>query len=126
MATPGFDDPATASIPTSPNLYFGADQAVAVKNPGRVAPGSYASQMGTRSAADNLRMAPLMFGGEAVKGDGTAVAVVSNSPTGSRGHVAEVLNFHGSPAPWILIGLLLAAGLLHLSASGHVGVKGAL
>ncbi len=123
---PGFDDPATASIPTSRNLYFEADRAVAARNPGRVAPGSYAVNQGTHSVAGNLGRAPLMFGaGTATTGKGEPIVHAANS---SRGHWSEVFNFHGSPAPWILIGLLLVAGFLHLSAhtNARVGFEGAL
>ena len=120
---PGFDDPATASIPPAENVYFSADQAVAAKDPGRVTAGAYGTAYGTTSGAGNLQTSPLMFGSEKVTSQGEAVVDASKS---SRGHWSEIFNFHGSPAPWILIGLLLAAGLLHLSAKTHVGFEGAL
>ncbi len=66
-----------------------------------------------------------MFSTGQTADNGEAIVNTASTPTG-RGHVAELLNFHGSPAPWILIGLLLAAGLLHLSASGKAGFKGTL
>ncbi len=115
MATPGFDDPATASIPASTNLYFEADQAVMVKNPGEVTPGGYPTAQGTTGHVLNLQTASLMFGDGAMTGDGEQIVHASNA---SKGHVSEILNFHGSPAPWVLIGILLAAGLLMFSAKG--------
>jgi H+/gluconate symporter-like permease len=114
MPSPGSNEAATASIPTSPNLYFAQNSAVAAKNPGEVRP----------YATPNVATAPLMFGtGTATTNAGETIVSAANS---SKGHWSEVFNFHGSPAPWLLIGLLLAAGILHLEAQGKLGVKGRL
>lgn len=119
MAVPGFDDPAVASLAAGGNLYFAADQAVASKLTGDW-PRSEGAARGQQ--ADQKGAVSLMFGeGEAITSSGEAVVSSANS---SRGHVSEILNFRGSPAPWILIGLLLAAGLLHLQAGESL--KGSL
>jgi hypothetical protein len=68
--------------------------------------------MATTGHAGNLQTAPLAFETDAVSG-GQAVANAANA---SKGHVGEVINFRGSPAPWILLGLLLLTGLLVVSA----------
>jgi hypothetical protein len=65
-----------------------------------------------------------MFGaGTAYTGEGEHIVNASES---SRGHVSEILNFHGSPAPWVLIGILLVAGILHLEAHGKASFGGNL
>ena len=117
MPTPGFDDPRLASLPPAGNLYFELDRAVGAKIPGSE---QFADPRGPGHAqARDSAVAPLMFGtGTATTASGDAIANASTNPTG-RGHVSEILNFHGSPAPWILLGILLAAGLLHLSAQGR-------
>lgn len=117
MATPGFDDPALASQLEGGNLYFAADQAVAVLNPGEVSPGGYPTAFGTTAVESNLQLAPLMFGAGTVTGSGEAIVTPDQS---SKGHWSEILNFHGSPAPWVLIGILLVAGLLMFQAKGSV------
>jgi hypothetical protein len=89
----GFDDPALASIPPAGNLFFNADVAIA-------APGTRFPEGGSAQLVDRTPPA-LMFGG----------------------HWSEIFNFSGSPAPWILIGVLLVAGLLHLSANARGKVE---
>lgn len=119
----GFAEPATAARPSQgSSLYFGADRSV--PNPGRAGTTGNNS-FGNPLVGSSIPPSTLMFGSgsEAVTGNGEAVV---NTAGGPRGHVSEILNFHGSPAPWILIALLLAAGLLHLSASGRAGFKGTL
>jgi hypothetical protein len=120
MAVPGFDDPALASLPAGGNLYFAQDQALMVKDPGEVSPSGYPTAQGTSGAATNLQLSPLMFGSGKMTGEGEAIVTPEAQ---SKGHFSEILNFHGSPAPWILIGLLLAAGLLMFQAK--VSVNGA-
>ena len=119
----GFAEPATAARPSQgSSLYFQADRGV--PNPGKTGvTGNNA--FGNPREGQSIPPAALMFGSgsEALTGSGEAVVNTAGSP---KGHVSEILNFHGSPAPWILIGLLLAAGLLHLSASGRAGFKGTL
>lgn len=59
----------------------------------------------------------LMFGqGTAMTGGGEPIASAAKS---SRGHWSEIFNFHGSPAPWILLGILIVAGFLQLGASAR-------
>ncbi len=123
----GFGEPATAAKVSPPSLYFEPNRSI--PNPGRTGV-SGNNAFGNPVLGQSLPPAPLMFGqgtattgGRAEAGGGEAIVNTAGSP---RGHVSELLNFHGSPAPWILIGLLLAAGLLHLSASGRAGFKGTL
>jgi hypothetical protein len=120
MPYPGFDDPRLASLPPGGNLYFGAD--VALHDPAE----QYADPRGPgHSQAQDQTAPPLMFGEGTATTKGPlgheAVANVANAP---RGHWSEVLNFSGSPAPWILLGILLAAGILHLEANAKL--KGSL
>jgi hypothetical protein len=117
MPVPGFDDPALASLPPGGNLYYDQSVAVAAK-----IPGSPVVELGGPGQAMDIGAPTLMFGeGTATTGSGEAIVNASGS---SRGHVSEILNFHGSPAPWILIGILLVAGILHLE--GSAGLKGKL
>lgn len=112
MAVPGFDDPALASLPPGGNLYFEADAAVASK-----IGGTPIVELASPGQAFDTAAPSLMFGaGVATDGQGAPIVNASQS---SRGHWSEILNFHGSPAPWVLIGLLIAAGMLHLSAGAH-------
>lgn len=112
MPVPGFDDPAVAALAPAGNLYFEADQAVAAKLAEGTPRGLPRGQQADTGGSS------LMFGqGEALTSSGEAIVSSANS---SRGHFSEILNFQGSPAPWILIGILLAAGLLHLSAGGSI------
>ena len=121
MPSPGFSDPAVASIPPAGNLYFADDLAASATIPSSQIYASTLVGPGTSEAATGrLHTVSLMFGG------GTATtpegAPIVNAAESSRGHISDVLNFHGSPAPWVLIGILIVAGLLHLSAgaSGKV------
>jgi hypothetical protein len=119
----GFAEPATAAQPSPPSLFFQANRDV--PNPGRT--GTTGNNAFGQPFEGNAARppAPLMFSSPsgAVADNGEAIVNTASAP---RGHWTELLNFHGSPAPWILIGLLLAAGLLHLSASGRAGFKGTL
>jgi hypothetical protein len=117
MPVPGFDDPALAAPNASGNLYYAEDVAVASK-----IGGSAIVEHGVPGQAMDTHAPELMFGtGTATTGSGEPIVRASQS---SRGHVSEILNFHGSPAPWILIGILLVAGILHLEAGAKV--KGTL
>jgi hypothetical protein len=116
------NSPGVAAIPTSGDLYF---QAVAVKDPGEIQPGGTVTSMGTTGHADNLQVPSLMFGaGEKYTSKGEAVVGPAVNPGVTKGSWKEVLNFHGSPAPWVLIGILLVAGILHLQAGAKVGKHG--
>lgn len=117
MPLPGFDDPALASIPPAGNLYFGQDIATSVKVPPDISternPGYGQSKDLYHGGQPDVPA--LMFGeGTAYTGQGDKIVNASQS---SRGHYSEILNFHGSPAPWVLLGLLLALGVLHLEAN---------
>lgn len=110
-----------AAIPTSGDLYF--EPSVAIKNPGEIQPGGVVNSKGTTGHADNLQTATLMFGDEG-KYTSSGEAVVGPAVTPGAAHQSswkEALNFHGSPAPWVLIGILLVAGILHLQAGGKIG-----
>lgn len=119
MPSPGFTDPAVASIPPAGNLYYGADVALS-GSPGLPAQelqgGNMVGNAGTVEYHSTGRSVNLMFGG-GTTGSGEAIPMASEA---AKGHWTEVFNFHGSPAPWILFGILIVAGLLHVSA----GAKG--
>ncbi len=123
---PGAVDPAVAANPPGGDLYF--QPAAGLASPGEVGPaGGYPTNQGTTGHAGDLQTAPLAFESESVNG-GQAVALASNA---SKGHVGEVINFRGSPAPWILLGLLLLFGLLVVSAevkakAGRASVGGSI
>lgn len=113
---PGFADPATAAKPPAGDIYFALDS-----NVGRESPGEspvVVNLHGNSAQQRDTQPISLMFG-NSVTGQGEAI-VSAAAQSGGRGHVSEILNFHGSPAPWILIGILLAAGLLHLEAKAKV------
>lgn len=121
MPSPGFADPATAARPPAGNLYFAEDEAVTSTSPGELIPGGVDVPEGHGRAYD-VGPVNLMFGEGAVTREGAPIVSATNIQTG-RGHVSEILNFHGSPAPWILIGILIVAGMLHLSAGGRAAVR---
>jgi hypothetical protein len=109
-----------APAPDGGGLYFRPSTAIAVKNHGeQIRGGARSAPTGAQSL--DLTPPPLLFGAGNYTGDGEPIVKTSNS---ARGHWSEVLNFHGSPAPWILIGILVVAGMLHLSAEGKFGFGG--
>lgn len=119
MGVPGFNDPALASFPSAGNLYYQADAAVAVRSPGDVITG-YRTSGTDGESVEGGGASKLMFGEGAYTGKGEPIV---HSSMASRGHWSEILNFHGSPAPWVLIGILLVAGILHFSAKGQFGAR---
>lgn len=127
MPATGFDDTRLAARPPGGNLYFQEDQAVASKVPADA--GVEPRGPGKVQARDlyhggNIPDVPkLIFGQEAVTGQGEHIVKAEHS---TGGHVSEILNFHGSPAPWVLIGILLVAGILHMEAHGKLNVGGKL
>ncbi len=122
MPSPSGTEPGLAApAPDGGGLYFQASTAIAVKNHGEVIRGGGRSAPTGAQSLDTVAP-PLMFGGPGkYTGDGEPIVKASGA---SRGHWSEILNFHGSPAPWILIGILLVAGILHLSAEGKFGFGG--
>jgi hypothetical protein len=122
MPATGFDDPRLAARPPGGNLYYEADASVAAKliEPDIGVEPRGLNPVHTAQVRDLNPGAPvhLIFGDAATTGSGEPIALAANS---SKGHVSEILNFHGSPAPWILIGILLVAGLLHLEAGAKFG-----
>lgn len=119
MYPPGYEEPALAASPPGGDLYFPA--AAGLQNPGQVYFGGGRSD-GTGSQSVDAGAPELFFGSpQTYTGKGEPIVQASAA---SRGHVGELLNFHGSPAPWILIGLLLVAGILHLQAEGKFGFGG--
>lgn len=117
----GFDDPAVAALPPAGDRYFEPSVALARLNPGeQIRGGGRSAPTGAQSLDQNAP--PLIFGEGKYTGEGEAI--VGPATGRSTGHVSEILNFHGSPAPWILIGILMVAGILHLSAEGKFGFGG--
>lgn len=116
---PGTMDPAVAANPPGGDLYFAS--AAALASPGVPhGPEGY-NRFGTTGYADNLRLAPLVFETERNTG-GKDTALASNA--GAGGHVKELLNFRGSPAPWIGLALLLLFGILLISAEVRLKAPG--
>jgi hypothetical protein len=123
---PGTVDPGVAASPPGGDLYFASAASIASPGVPLSPEGSY-NAFDTTGNAGNLRVAPLMFESPTNAG-GQSVALASQAAGG--GHVSEVLNFRGSPVPWIGIALLMLFGLLVLTAEfrlkgpGHSKVGG--
>jgi hypothetical protein len=113
----GFDDPRLAALPQSPNPYY--SDTLSIAGAGEVLR-MHLDEPGYGQRVDR-NAAPLMFGAGAVTSAGEAVPLASDQAPGTRGHVSEMLNFHGSPAPWILLFALLALGALHVEGKARVG-----
>jgi hypothetical protein len=113
MPAPGFDVPSLASYPPAGNLYYEADVHLA-------APAQQVAYPTHPAQAMDLTPPPLMFASPMTPMTARGEEAVSAAKS-TKGHWSEILNFHGSPAPWILIGILLVAGLLQISASGRFG-----
>ncbi len=118
MLPPGYEEPSLGASPPGGDLYFPA--AAGLQNPGQVYFGGGRSAPTGAQSVDAT--APDLYYNEgAYTGKGEPIVSAANA---SRGHASEILNFHGSPAPWVLLGILLVAGILHLSAEGKLGVRG--
>jgi hypothetical protein len=50
-----------------------------------------------------------------------ALASPDQMPIGQRQHFSELLNFRGSPMPWLLLATLAYLGIVHLHILGKVG-----
>ena len=88
-----------------------------------IGPMTWAS-MGGVDASSPLVGGPGSMSGSATNDRRVAVGAVDPTPAsgGSAGGYKELLNFKGSPLPWILIAAIAYLGLAHLSISGAVGV----
>lgn len=89
-----------------------------------------APQLGPATWAQMSSMAPEspLVGGRSTHGVDpdfnyrrTALASPDQMPVGQRQHFSELLNFQGSPMPWILIAALAYFGLVHLHVNSRVG-----
>jgi hypothetical protein len=60
-------------------------------------------------------------GGDDYRYRKVALAAPEHQPVGQRAHFTELLNFSGSPMPWILLAALAYLGLIHLHAGAKVG-----
>ncbi|MFL5910770.1 MAG: hypothetical protein ACJ768_09420 [Gaiellaceae bacterium] len=69
---------------------------------------------GGRSAAGGV-------GGDDYRYRKVAIAAPNQAPIGHRQHFSELLNFSGSPMPWILLAALAYFGIVHLHAGAKVG-----
>jgi len=114
----GFDDPRLAALPQSPNPYY--SDTLSIASAGEVLRGEL--DVPGHGQLKDTSSAPLMFGEGSYTAQGEPIAAVHNStPSTGKGHISEMLDFHGSPAPWILLFALLALGALHLE--GKAGVR---
>lgn len=95
-----------------PDVYF--PQALAIANvTGGIAGAPPDSGVALPYSAQGGVQTPTSFGGAMP----APVAPVSQQ----QSHWSSVLNFHGSPAPWILLGILILYGWLHASARVKAG-----
>lgn len=117
MLPPGYEEPSIGASPPGGDLYFPA--AAGLQNPGQVYFGG--GRSASTGAQSDDAAPPDLYYSDGYTGQGEPIKLASNS---SRGHASEVFNFHGSPAPWVLLGILLVAGILHLSAEGKFGLRG--
>lgn len=120
MPTPaGFDDPRLAALPQAANPYYSSTLAIA--GAGNVLR-KHLDEPGYGQQRDR-NTAGLMFGAGAYTREGEPIPTATNKTpsVAGRGHIGELLDFHGSPAPWILIFALLALGALHLEGKARVG-----
>jgi hypothetical protein len=118
---PGTPDNAVAANPPGGDLYFPAAAALASPGEGFTNSFGYAKSFGTTGHAGNLETAPLAFASPEVGPKGQAAPLASNAV---KGHVGEVLNFRGSPVPWIGIAILLLFGILLISAELRLKAPG--
>lgn len=123
MIPSGFKDPAVAAIPVSGDLYF--EPSIAIKNPGEVSSDVASSKMmGTSGHAAYLDSTPFFGAGTSYTASGEAVTGPAVTPgTHVISSWKDAFNFHGSPAPWVLIGILLVAGILHVQSIGVLGTQ---
>jgi hypothetical protein len=119
MLPPGYEEPGVAALPAGGDLYYSSS--VGLRNPGLPYAGGGRSSPAGAQSMDAAAPAQMFGSSTAYTGQGEPIVQASRS---SRGHVSEILNFHGSPAPWVLIGILLVAGILHLQAQGKFGFGG--
>lgn len=96
--------------------YFG--QAIGIQNPTIPLIGAPPTNESLLPDQSLGRMAATPYIGPATNGSGTAATV---PPAQMQPTWRSVLDFHNSPAPWILIGLLLLFGWLHISVSARGG-----
>lgn len=101
---PAFGLAALASTPPAGDIYFPSELATPAGAMTGFAAGS--------PVVNSANTAGIM---------GPAVQTVHQATGGPAGSWREVLNFHGSAAPWVLIGILLVFGLMQLEAKGRVG-----
>jgi len=66
------------------------------------------------SLADQVSTGPTAGGG--MNSSGTAA---TTSPALQQPHWSTILDFHNSPAPWILLGILLLYGWIHVSVRAN-------
>jgi hypothetical protein len=119
MIPPRSEDPALAALPPGGDLYF--EPAANLQTPAQQYFGGGRSAPTGAQSVDAT--APVLYFGTPQNYTDKGEPIVQASQS-SRGHVSEILNFHGSPAPWVLIGILLVAGILHLQAEGKFGFGG--
>lgn len=100
------------------NPYFA--QALTIRDPGSMVVGEPA----TRGGAPGMAVGSMGGQGGIVSAGGGAVI---QNPANQLGSWREILDWHNSPAPWILLLLLLVYGYVHVSyRRGRVSAGGGL
>jgi hypothetical protein len=105
------------------DIYF--PQALAIAGQGQAViggagPGGGGSQgvLPYTNIGDQVAGGPMA--GAGMNGSGTAATMPVSQ---IQNHWSSVLDFHNSPAPWILLGILVLYGWLHLSVRANAGRK---
>lgn len=103
------------------DLYFPQAASINSGSSGQIAgagPASGGNRLPYTGIGDQLASGSMT--GLGMNGSGTAATTPVSQ---MQNHWSSVLDFHNSPAPWILIGILVLYGWLHLSVRANAGHK---
>jgi hypothetical protein len=101
------------------DLYFPQSAAINSGTSGQIGsagPLSGGNVLSYTGIGDQLPTGPMT--GLGMNSSGTAATVPVSQ---LQNHWSSVLDFHNSPAPWILIGILVLYGWLHLTVRANAG-----
>lgn len=100
------------------DLYFGQALGIPNQDPQIAAPPGVNTQLPFNSAINTQQPGSLMAGPQGINLSGTAATVPVHMQSN---HWSQVLDFHNSVAPWILLAILVLYGWLHASARVSAG-----